>query len=185
MNHLDLTTLLAYHAGELDEAHEAELEQHYLGCEQCSTRLAEVQAIAVGVRAAFAAGRVTAVLSPGVADRLHARGMRIREYRVSPSGSMNCMVAPEDEMLLSRLQVSLEGVKRVDLVLAAPAKDGAWEGRLEDVPFDASRGEVVVSPSIALIRGMPAHVQVMRLISVEEGGERVLGDYTFNHAPHA
>src|SRR5690349_24954891 len=103
MTHADLTTLLAYWAGELGEHAEAEIEQHYLGCEACSARLAEVQAIAAGVRGAFAAGRMTAVLSPIVAERLHARGLQIREYRVAPSGSVNCTVAPGDDLLLSRL----------------------------------------------------------------------------------
>jgi anti-sigma factor RsiW len=184
MSHADLTTLLAYWAGELDEAREAELEQHYLGCEVCSAALAEVEAIAAGVRRAFVAGRVAAVLSPTVAERLQQRGLRIREYRLPVNGSVNCTVAPEDDLLMSRLQVPLKGVTRLDLVLAAPRKDGAWEARLEDVPFDASRDEVVVVPSIELTRAMPAHVQVMRLVAVGEGGERVLGKYTFNHSPH-
>jgi hypothetical protein len=31
---------------------------------------------------------------------------------------------------------------------------------------------------------MPAHTQVVRLVAVEPGGDRVLGEYTFNHSPH-
>jgi hypothetical protein len=54
-----------------------------------------------------------------------------------------------------------------------------------DIPFDAASGEVVVTPKIAHIRSMPAHRFRVRLVAVEAGGERVIGDYTFNHTPFA
>jgi len=173
----DLATLLGYWFGELDETREAAIEEHYLGCAACSAQLEEVEALGAGVRRAFAEGHVTAVISSAFAERLRHRGLHLREYRVPCNGSVNCTVAPEDDVLLSRLQVPLQGVERIDL-LVAPA-----DLRLEDVPFDAASGEVVVAPSIAYIRTLPAHRQVMRLVAVGADGERVLGEYTFNHSP--
>ena len=176
MSHADLETLLAYWLGELDEALEGEVEAHYLGCDACSARLAELEALAAGVRGAFASGRIGTVLTPAFVERLRERGLRLREYRVPRNGSVNCSVAPEDEVLLSRLQVPLAGVTRIDVITA--------DHRLEDVPFDAVGGEVLVAPAIAHIRTLPAHRQVIRVVSVAAGAETLLGEYTFNHTPH-
>lgn len=175
MNHADFETLVAYWLGDLDEAAEAALEEHYLGCAACSERLAGVEAMADGVRRAFDAGHVRAVLTPAFVDRLHAAGLKVREYRVARNGSVNCGVAPEDQVLLSRLEAPLQGVARIDLI--------SGDRRLEDVPFDPASGEVVVVPGIAHIRTLPAHRQVLRLVAVGADGERVLGEYTFNHSP--
>ena len=176
--HADFATLVAEWLGELDEAREATLEEHYLGCGQCSAALAEVEALAEGVRRGV--GQVDAVLTPAFAEQLRARGMRLREYRVPRNGSVNCTIAPEDQLLLSRLQVPLGGVDRIDLLVVTPA----GQFRLEDVPFDAASGEVVLAPSLERVRAMPAQREVMRLIAIEAGGERLLGEYTFNHTPH-
>ena len=82
-------------------------------------------------------------------------------------------------MLLSYLQAPLEGVGRVDAIVSGDA-----EMRLEDVPFDAASGLVILSPSIAQVRTMPAYRRVVRLVAVDAGGERLVGEYTFNHSPH-
>jgi hypothetical protein len=177
MSHADRATLVAYWLGELDESQEAAIEEHYLGCAECSAQLAEVEALADGVRRAFAGGLIRAVVTPRFVEQLRSRGLRLREYRVPCNGSVNCSVAPEDDVLLSRLQVPLDGVERVDLIVG--------DRRFEDVAFDAASGEVVVAPSIAYIRTMPAYRNVMRLVAVEAGGERVLGEYTFHHSPHS
>ena len=177
--HADLATLLAYWQGELDEAQESAFEEHFLGCDACARRLAEVEAIAGAVRGAFVSGRLGAIVTPTFVEHVRARGVRIREYRIPRNGSVNCSVAPEDQALFGRMQVPLEGVQRVD---AIAIQDG--EQRWEDVPFDPASGEVVLAPAVDVIRGQPAHRFAVRLVAVEPGGERVLGEYTFNHSPH-
>lgn len=174
---LDLATLAAYWLGELAAADEARVEEHYLGCAECSARLEELAALARGVRAAFVRGHFASFLTPAFVARLEAEGLRVREYRVPANGSVNCTVRPEDDVLLGRLQAPLAGVSRLDAVMV---EDGE---RLEDVPFDPASGEVVMSPGIAHVRTLPAHRQCVRLIAVEAGGERVVGEYTFNHQP--
>jgi len=42
-------------------------------------------------------------------DGLAERKVRLREYRVPRNGSVNCSVAPEDEMVIARLDVPLGG----------------------------------------------------------------------------
>ena len=189
--HADFATLSDYWFGELDSKAETAVEEHYLGCAECSARLAQVEALASGVRRAFTSGLVRGVVTPAFVEKMRSSGVRVREYRVKRNGSVNCTVAPEDEMLFSRLQAPLEGVGRVDVVVnvvtpGAPLEQrpGAQSLRLEDVPFDPAAGEVVMSPSIAHVKSMPAYVTVMRVLAVESGGDRLIGEYTFNHTPH-
>jgi hypothetical protein len=80
---------------------------------------------------------------------------------------------------VSRLQVSLADATRVDLVLLH--EPGA--GRVSDIPFDPAAGEVLFCPPAASLKQAPAYVQVLRLIAVDEAGERTLADYTFMHTP--
>jgi hypothetical protein len=51
------------------------------------------------------------------------------------------------------------------------------------VPFDAQTGEVLVIPSAAWLKTMPAFTMRMRLIAVGDAGESAIGDYTFLHSP--
>ena len=74
---------------------------------------------------------------------------------------------------------ALAGVSRVDIVHTL----GDSEVRLADVPFDADAGEVLMIPSPAWLKAMPAFTMRTRLVAVGAAGEQQLGDYTFNHSP--
>lgn len=181
-HHEDFAKLVGYWLGELDEAREAAVEEHYLGCAQCAARLAEVEALAGGVRRAYEGGRVGVFVTPAFVDRLRVRGLRVREYHVPRNGGVNCTIAPHDQMVFGHLDAPLEGVSRLDAIVLHEG-----EIRLEDVPFDAASGKVIIAPNVAHLRSLPAHREVVRLVAVEPGGERVIGEYTFNHSrdPHA
>ena len=177
--HADFANLVAYRLGELDDVTEAALEEHYLGCADCAARLAEIEALGDGVRRAFAGGGVGMFVTPAIIDAFRARGVRVREYRVPHNGGVNCCALPDDEVLAGYLlDVPLHGVDRVDAIVVFEG-----EHRFEDVPFDRASGMVVVTPPMRHLRAMPAHRQMCRLVSVEPNGDRVLGEYTFNHSP--
>ena len=170
--------LVEYWLGELDESAEAHIDGHVLGCIECSQRLAEVVELADGIHSAFELGTVRAFVTDGFVKAAAKRGMRVREYRVPRNGSVNCSVAPDDELLVSRLEAPLAGVTRVDAIAYL---DDAQTDVFRDVPFDAASGEVIITPKIAHVRTLPSHRQRFRLIAVDDSGERVIGDYTFNH----
>jgi hypothetical protein len=170
--------LVAYWLGELDERAEASLESHLLACGDCSERLAGIVALADGLRRSVDEGAVRIVVTDAFVKDAARRGMRIREYRVPRNGSVHCSVAPEDDLLVSRLEAPLAGVERVDAITYI---DGAQVEVFRDVPFDAASGEVVSVPKLAHVRTLPSHVRRVRLLSVDNNGERVIGDYTFNH----
>lgn len=171
--------LVAYWFDDADSAEAARVDEHLLGCDHCGCVLDQIIALGNGVRHAFAAGQIGVFITTAFAERLAKRGLRLRNYRVAAGGSVDCSVDPDDDLVLGRLQVPLQGVRRLDLL--SHWSSGPPDQRAEDIPFDAAAAEVVVVPPLAHLRRMPAHVQRISLVAVDESGERVLGNYTFVH----
>lgn len=176
---IPLPELIAYWLGELDAAEEARIDEHLLGCSTCGGELAGLVALAGGIRAAFKEGLVHAFVTGSFVARLAAQGARLREYRVPRDGSVSCTVTPEDDFVVAHLAAPLAGVTQLDAVVYAP---GAPPKRVRDIPFDPQSGEVVSLPDLVRLRSMPDHQQRIQLIALDERGERMLGEYTFNHS---
>lgn len=175
-------TLLAYWLGELDPDSEAQVEEHYLGCAECSQRLERLTVLGRELHALTRNSGVNMVINDRFVRRLSEQGLRVREYRLPRNGSVNCTVAPGDDMVVARLEAPLDEVRRLDMLTLN--SDGTIALRQEDIPFTAASGGVVISPSIAMLRAMPATTLRMRLLAVDNGSERTLGEYTFNHTPY-
>jgi hypothetical protein len=171
--------LSEYWLDELDAASEARVEEHLLGCDACSRELEELAALATGIRQLVRQGAVHTVVSNAFVRRLAAQGLRVREYNVPHNGSVNCTVAPEDDVVVAHLQAPLQGIERLDLV------EGEAQERLYDIPFNVEHDEVVVTPRVEELRKLPASTHRMRLVAVDASGERVIGEYTFNHTPYS
>ena len=183
-SHIPWEALLAWWLGELPQAEEAPLEEHLFGCAACTRRLEALAALGEGVRGAVRAGTVGMVISAPFLARMKAEGLRVREYLLEPGRSVSCTIHAEDDALVSRIRAPLAGVKRLDaLQVLEVAGAREPEVRLEDVPFDPDAGEVLFLPPAAWVKTMPAHAFRVRLVSVEEAGERPLGEYTFLHTP--
>jgi hypothetical protein len=176
-------SLIAYWLGELAPADEARAEEHYLGCAQCGHRLEELAALASGVRDLARKSGVSMIVNDEFVRKLTEDGLRVREYRVPRNGSVSCTATPEDDFVVGRLEAPLAGVQRVDMLTVDA--EGNTERRQPDVPFAADSGGVVFSPSIDWLRALPACTFRVRLLAVDENGERTLGDYAFNHTPCA
>jgi hypothetical protein len=173
-------TLFDWWSGELGPAEARRVERHLLSCGSCSGRGQLLAAVAQGVRGLVREGRLPAVVSPIVVERLRQEGRKIREYRVAPGGGVQCTVGPDDEVVLARLGADFAGVTRIDLVRRT---GDAPEERYSDLPFDAAAPELIFAPPTDVLRSMPAVVERMRLYAVEPGGDRLLGEYTFDHTP--
>jgi hypothetical protein len=174
-------TLVAYWLGEVPEKREAMLEEHLFACAYCAERLEGLAALASGIRAAVKDGRVSLVVSEPFVEAMKRVGLCLREYRLEPGGSVNCTIRADDDAVISRLRAPLAGVTRLDVVRMRGGS--VPDVRLTDVPFDAETGEVLVIPSAAWLKTMPAFTMRMRLVAVSEAGEKHIGDYTFNHSP--
>lgn len=176
-------TLVEYWLGELDDADERGVEEHLLGCGHCAGQLGELAALASGIRSAFRRGAIRTIVSDAFLKRLAQAGMRVREYRVPRGGSVHCAVSADDDVVIGRLEAPLMDVMRLDLL--GLNERGEVYARLEDIPFDASAGEVLFCPPIADLKQRPAHTDRVRLIAKDAGGERLIGEYTFIHTPTA
>jgi len=171
---------LEWWAGELAPVERRRLEQHLLACGECAARLRIAGAVADGVGALVRQGRVPAVVAAGALERLRREGRKVREYRVAPGGGVHCTVAPEDDVLVARLDLPPGGAARVDLV--SRMDEGEAE-RLSDLPVEPGASELILAVPIDVVRSRPAHVLVLRLVEAGPGGDRTLGEYTFRHTP--
>jgi hypothetical protein len=178
--HLEWDTLVGYWLGDIDDPATETIDAHLMQCDACGAALDDVIALARGVKDAFHRGAVPSMLSTPFVERLKAAGRRVREYHVPHNGSVACSVAPEDDLLVSHLAAPLHGVTRLDAVFALSLAPGQ-QSRLTDIPFDASRGEVLFTPKLAEVRSLPSHDLVVRLLAVDAAGEREVGHYTFHH----
>jgi anti-sigma factor RsiW len=179
---IDFERLAAYWLGELPDA-EGALEEHLFACAHCSARLEWLAALSHGVRAALRDGRVAATITPAFLEALRRQGLRIREYRVPAGARADCTLLAGEHAVVGRMQAALAGVQRIDTVKRLEVAGKVTETRAEDVPFDPAAGEVLFMPSAVWLRNMPASTVRVRLLAVEETGERVLGEYTFAHTP--
>jgi hypothetical protein len=176
---LDVTLLADYWAGALDAGDEAALEEHLFDCDACGQRLRELIALAEGVRGLARGGSLRMVVSDAFLETARAEGLRIREYAPPPGGSVQCTVAADDDLLIARLSADLRGARRVDLSLCD--EQGVERVRLEDVPLRPGADGVVFQESIAWARAAPSSTMIARLLALDDGGERLLGEYTFHH----
>lgn len=182
--HLSIDRLLDYWLGDADAPATDAMDEHLMHCDACGAALDELIGLGAGVREAFRGGAVSAVLTGPFVERLAAQGVRVREYRLARNGSVNCTVAPDDDLLVTRLEAPLQGVLRLD-VLAQLSFAPGMQQRFEDIPFDPQAGEVLYVTRIADVRRMPAHEMQVTLLAVEAGSARELGHYTFHHRPWA
>ncbi len=177
---IDAAILADYWLGILGEQEEARVEEHVFACEECSGRMAEVQAMAEGVRELARAGSLMMVVSEGFLKHASGQGLHVRRYDATAGQAVQCTVTAEDDLLVGGLAANLSAAKRLDLSLCDPS--GTEQFRLADIPFDSGSGGVVWQQSITFAKAAPTSTMVARLIDVRESGEEtLLGEYTFNH----
>jgi hypothetical protein len=116
------------------------------------------------------------------AGQLTAAGLRVREYRLPPQGSVACTITPQDDLVVAHLEAPLADVQRLDVVIHEVEADLTF--RLGDVAFNPASGEVLLVPKASDLRHRGRSTQRVELVAVSGTGDRVLGQYVFNHTPH-
>ena len=172
--------LADYWLAALAKPEEEAVEEHLFTCDACGARLREVVALAEGVRKIARQGSLRMVVSESFLNRAAAEGLRVRQYTPPAGGGVQCTVTAEDDFLVARLAANLTGAKRVDLCLCD--ERGVEQLRLPDIPVHSGASNVVYQESITWAKTMPTSTLIVRLVTFDEaGGERLLGEYTFNH----
>jgi hypothetical protein len=180
LNPIDAAVLADYWLAALPHSDEEAVELHLLDCDPCGARLREVMALTEGIRKLAREGSLRMVVSDAFLKRVAEEGLRIREYAPPAGGGVQCTVTAEDDFLIARLAANLTGAKRVDLCLCDEL--GVEQLRLPDIPVQSGASHVVYQESITFAKAMPTSTLIARLVAFDEaGGERLLGEYTFNH----
>jgi hypothetical protein len=179
-NPIDAAVLADYWLDALSKSEEGAVEEHLFTCDDCGARLREAIALAEGVRKLARQGSLFMVVSDAFLQRAREQGLHVREYTPPRSGSVECTVRAEDDILIGRLTADLSGAKRVDLCFCD--SQGVERHRLPDIPFHAGAGGVAFQQSITYAKAAPSETMIARLVTFDEAGsERLLGEYTFNH----
>jgi len=177
---IDAAVLADYWLAVLAKPEEDAVEEHLFDCDECGVRLREVIALAEGVRNLAREGSLRMVVSDTFLKRAAEEGLRVREYAPPPGGGVQCTVTAEDDLLIGRLAANLSGAKRVDLCICD--ERGVEQLRLPDIPVQSGASNVVYQESITFAKTAPTNKMIMRLVALDEGGgERLLGEYTFDH----
>jgi hypothetical protein len=179
-NPIDAAVLADYWLSLLADSEEEAVELHLFDCDHCGARLREVIALAEGVRNLAREGSLRMVVSDAFLKRVAEEGLRVREYSPPAGGGVQCTVTAEEDFLIARLAANLTGAKRVDLSICD--EHGVEQFRLPDIPVQSGAGNVAYQESITFAKAMPSSKMIARLVAFDEaGGERLLGEYTFNH----
>jgi hypothetical protein len=88
-------------------------------------------------------------------------------------------VTAQDDLLIGRLLADFSGVSRLDVVAS---QEGLPERRIPDVPISPDATELIVAQAMPMMRPLGRARLVLRLLSHEREGERLLGEYTFDHS---
>jgi hypothetical protein len=163
--------------GELDAQAADALEEHALGCDECSRQLERLAALTLAIREAGAQGLVRFALTPSLLSAIEASGLPTKHYRVPAGGRVACGVGTDDAYVITTLYAQLDEAERVDVQMEA----GPIALRMRDVPFDRARGQVMWAESGAQVRTYPTMTISVRVLAVDHAGERTLGEYRLDH----
>ena len=176
---LNAAVLADYWLGLLSQPEEEGLEEHLFSCDDCNVRLSEMIALSEELRKLAQEGSLRMVVSETFLERAAARGMTVRQYAPPRGGKVDCTVTLEDDLLIGRLAANFIESKTIDLAICDG--EGIERMRMSDIPFRPGEGTLLLHESITRAKAAPSEVMIARLIAVDDEGERLVGEYTFNH----
>jgi hypothetical protein len=166
--------LLAYLLGELEPSEEVDLESHLFACASCATAAERVAGLATALHQA-----VSPILAPARFEALDRAGLVSEVDVMTPGAVAEVLYPPSGKVLVIRLGgADLEGARRIDVDLRTAA--GEPVVRLDDVPFDSSRGEVLVACQRRYAETFPRDL-VFAVEVVEGDARKRVGEYTVHH----
>lgn len=183
---LSFDELIAYVVGELDEPREQDLEAHVFECEHCGARWAACSELGRDVRQAFGEGLLALPVTQAVLYRAASQGLRLREYTVTPGGTAHCTAAPDDDLVIIRLDAGFAPGEAVDVDVEQQPQDGGIPTHTSsfDLPFEGDTGQLVFANPASVVRGyansrwtITAHAH-----DPETGRHRTVGPFILHHA---
>jgi anti-sigma factor RsiW len=177
---IDAGGLVDYWLAALSSEAEEAVEEHLMTCDVCGDRLRELIALADALRALARSGSLQVVVSDRLVTQAAKRGSRVRQYTALHGEAIQCTVSADDDLLVARLAAEMTTASRVDLSWCDPR--GVEHQRMTDIPVRADAESVLCQQSITWAKASPTATMIARLLAVDaDGGERLLGEYTFHH----
>jgi hypothetical protein len=156
------------------------VEEHIFACDACGDRLRRVIALGDTLRTLARSGALTVVVTDRLLEQAANAGARVREYAPPPGGSVQCTVSADDDLLVARLALDVNTASRVDLSWCSA--QGIEQQRMTDIPIVPGADAVLCQQSVIWAKASPSASMTARLFEVaDDGGERLLGEYTFHH----
>jgi hypothetical protein len=168
-------TLVALWAGELEAAAAERVEEHVFACDACAASSASLDRLMGSLL-----GQIPPVLSRALRDRLDARGLRLTEHAFESDRRGRFEFGADLDVVVLALRGDLTDARRVDVEIADPG--GQVHLSFANVPFDATRGEVLIACQ-QHYRDYPLNqAPEFRVYAVGEGGvRRRVGSYVIEH----
>ena len=170
---IEWQTLVDLWTGSLAPDQASAIEEHVFACDDCARASDRLAKLVHTLR-----DLVPPVISHRVRDRLLDKGLRLRLTPVEADVAARARFTPDVDLLIHVFRADLSKAERIDMEVLTP--DGTRHFFFEQVPFDASTGEVLVACQRHYQHMLPAD-PIFRLHAFEGGERRLLGDYFVHH----
>lgn len=185
---LPFEELVAYRCGELDAEAERVLEEHYFACASCAEKLAWLEGLEGAVIVAMRSGLFDVFVRRETVDRLERAGSVVRKYELAVGQSVNCTIAPGDDMTVVTLHAPLR--PGVPVTLVVDLLDHGSGHQMQEVRpsfQDQQTGDVMVRLA-GVIQKALGPVRATLTLRYGDGdshgaGPDTVGPFVMNHTP--
>lgn len=166
--------------GELAEEEAEEVEEHLFGCDDCARVASLLTSLREPIAALVRDGRLRFAMTGALLERVAADALPVRRYVIEPGGTVPCSADLTQVYAITQLNADLSGLTRVSARVVMP--DGTVVETIEDVPFDARQGAVVMTEQGDMVRSWPTMLIEVQLVGFDaDGASRPLGTYRLSH----
>jgi hypothetical protein len=168
-------TLAALWAGELASEDADSIEAHLFSCDECAATAHQLDRL-LGTLYEL----IPPVLSRPHVERLVAKGTRVKELQITQPTGNEAVFTPDLDLIVFALHADMAGADRVDVEMHDAA--GTPHLRFYHVPFDVTRGEVLV----ACQRHYEAYDSLLgagrfKVFAYTAGQRREVGSFAIKH----
>lgn len=173
---ISFETLVDLWAGELSGTELDRLEEHLFSCDTCAITSDQIARL-VGTMHEL----IFPVLTRAQIEQLVARGLHVDEVPVVQARGHVARFTPEVDVIVLAMRADVRDAQRVDLEFLDPA--GTMHLQFLNVPFDASRGEVLVACQrhYQQYQGAMTDEPWFRLVAHIGGERREVARYAIKH----
>jgi anti-sigma factor RsiW len=166
--------LVAYWAGDVSPADEALLEEHLMGCADCSVTSARVAAITEALRKL-----IPPIVTRDLVEQLRAKGLRIRESSFVPGDRREEYFTSDVDVLIFRLGgLDLARAARIEFSLRDEGS-GALLTTMDAAPFDVGADALLLCCQ-RHYASLPPDVIAEVRVFLRDGGQSV-ATYAIQH----